>query len=184
MPRLPMATREQFPEDLTYVWDAVAKDGTDGVPPEIFRQMGNNPILLRAYLRLGNALWRHCGFDAETRELVILRTGILQNSAYEWHQHVRIGRAAGLDDARINALHHWRESDLFTEQQRAIFAYVDALSATDHPLDDVHRALTEHLGPDAIVGLNLLTAFYIMTGKFLGAMEVQPETEFVGWQLT
>lgn len=184
MPRLPMATRDQFPDDLTYVWDAVARDGTDGQPPDIFRQMGNNPAVLRGFLRLGNVLWSSCGVDRATCELVILRTAILQHSAYEWHQHVRIGRAAGLTDERIMALHHWRESDRFSELERAILAYVDALNATDHPLDDVHRDLAAHVGPDALVGLNLLVGYYLMTAKFLGAMEVEPETAFVGWELT
>jgi alkylhydroperoxidase family enzyme len=182
---LPNATREQFPDDLKYVWDALARDETsgDGTVANIFRQMGNNPALLRAYLRLGNGLWRHSGLDIATRELVILRTAILHHSMYEWHQHVRIGRAAGLPDDKIRALHHWRQSDLFSDEERAIFAYVDALNQSDHPLDDVHQELSRVLPDAAVVGVNLLTGFYGMTASFLGAMEVEPEVEFVGWEL-
>lgn len=185
MGRLPDATREQFPDDLKYVWDALVRDDTTttGKPANIFLQMGNNPALLRGYLRLGNALWSHCGLDVATRELVILRTAILRQSRYEWHQHVRIGRAAGLSDDKIRALHHWRESDLFTEDERAILAYVDALSRSDHPLQDVHAELERRFPPSTLVGITLLAGFYTMTATFLGAMEVEPETEFVGWQL-
>ncbi|MGE5594842.1 MAG: carboxymuconolactone decarboxylase family protein [Hyphomicrobiales bacterium] len=187
MSRLPKATREQFPDDLKYVWDAVARDqatgGDGGTPPNIFRAMGNNPALLRGYLRLGNTLWNHCGLDLPTRELVILRTAILHQSEYEWHQHVRIGRGAGLTNEQINALHRWRQSDLFSEPQRAIFAYVDAVNASDHPLDEVHAALEKHFDPGTIVGINILTGFYAMTAKFLGAMEVQTENAFVGWNV-
>ena len=180
MSRLPAATRDDFPEELRYVWDRL---GNGGTPPNIFRAMGNNAALLRNYLRLGNSLWSDIGIDVATRELAILRTAILQHSMYEWHQHVRIGREAGLTDDRIRALHHWRTSELFSEPERAILGYVDALSASDHPLEEVHDELAKHFPPATLVGINLLTGFYGMTAKFLGAMEVEPEENFVGWEL-
>lgn len=180
MARLPFAQRSDIPENLQYVWD---RNATAGELPNIFRAMANNPPVWRSYLRLGNGLWNSCGLDVQTRELVILRTAILYHSAYEWHQHVRIGRQAGLADVRIVALHHWRGSDLYSEGERAILAYVDALAASDHPPADVHSALAAHFPPGTMVGINLLVGYYTMTAKFLGAMEVEPEAAFVGWQL-
>jgi alkylhydroperoxidase family enzyme len=180
MARLPKVSRESFPDELQYVWDRTA---TNGKMPNIFSTMGNNPALLRSYLRLGNGLWSQCGLDVPTRELAILRTAILHHSTYEWHQHVRLGRAAGLNDERIVALHHWRTSDLFSEPERAVLGYVDAVAASEHPPADVHDALAHHFGPSTMVGVNLLAGFYGMTAKYLGAMEVETEEPFVGWEL-
>lgn len=180
MARLPFAQRSDIPENLQYVWD---RNTTNDELPNIFRTMANNPVVWRAYLRLGNGLWSACGLDVPTRELVILRTAILQHSAYEWHQHVRIGRQAGLSDARIVGLHHWRAGDLYSASERAILAYVDALAASDHPPTDVHASLAAHFPPATIVGVNLLVGYYVMTAKFLGAMEVETEGPFAGWQL-
>lgn len=182
MPPLPKATRTDFPESLFYVYDRLPK-GPDGTPMNIFAAMGNNPGLLRSYLRLANPLWAQCELDAERRELVILRVAILQHSAYEWHQHVRIGRDAGLGDARIVALHHWRTSHQFSDFEKSILEYVDTLVASDHPPRQVHDALAAYLPPSGLVGLNLLVGAYILTAKFLGAFEVEPEEPFVGWQL-
>lgn len=181
MPRLPFVGREDIPPELQYVWDAVARDGGD--PPNIFRLLGNNPHLLRAYLRLGNALWNHGGLDVATRELVILRTAILHQSKYEWHQHVPMARAAGVPDAKILALHHWRDSHLFSEAERALLAYADAMAQTDHPLQAIHDELARHFPPATIVGVNLLCSFYALTAKFVGAMEVPTESPFIGWHL-
>ncbi len=178
MARLPKATRTDFPDELAYVWERLGGDGA----PNIYRTMGNNPVLLRGYVRLGNNLWNHCGLDVATRELAILRTAILHLSVYEWHQHVRIGREAGLTLDRIRALHHWRKSDLFSAPERALLAYVDALDASDHPAREVHDDLARHFPPSALAGINLLVGYYGMTAKFLGAMEVEPEEEFVGWE--
>ncbi len=181
MSRLPLVDREDIPPELQYVWDRLVTPG--GEVPNIFRTMGNNPKLLRAYLRLGNGLWQECGLDLQTRELAILRVAVLQHSLYEWHQHVTIARNAGVDDARIREVHHWRTSARYSPAERAMYAYIDALAATDHPLADVHDALAEHFPPATIVGINLLAGFYLMTARFLGAVEVQPETPFVGWEL-
>lgn len=178
--RLPPATRATFPEDLAYVYDRLAA-GRELA--NIFATMGNNPELLRAYTRFGNALWTSCGLDVATRELVILRTAILRESAYEWHQHVRIGREAGLTDDRIRALHDWPASPLFTADERAILAYVDALAASDHPSQEIYDAVASGVPASTVVGITLLTAFYAMTAKFLAAMEVTPETAFIGWHL-
>lgn len=180
MSRLPKTTREDFPEDLHYVWDRLG--GPDG-PPNIFRVLGNNPALLRSYLRLGNGLWSECGLDVRTRELAILRTAILRQSTYEWHQHVRIGLDAGCTLDEINGLHDWNKTALFTPEERAMLAYIDALNESDCPPQEVHDELARYWEPRAIVGINLLTGFYAMTAKFLAAMEVETETPFVGWQV-
>jgi len=180
MARLGYATREDFPENLKYVWD---KNATGDRMPNIFRAMGNNPALVRGYTRLGSALWAECGLDVAMRELAILRVAILVNSQYEWHQHVRIARAAGLSDERINALHDWRTSDLFSEPEKAMLGYLDAIVASDHPSPEVHDNLAAHFPPGTVVGINLLGAYYVMTAKFLSGMEVEPEGVFVGWRL-
>jgi 4-carboxymuconolactone decarboxylase len=180
MARIPPMSREAFPEDLRYAWDRVTAGRT---PPNIFAALGNNPNVLLGYLRLGNALWNHCGLDVRTRELVILRCAYLRNSAYEWHQHVRIGRDAGLDNVTINALRNWRESERFSEAEKALFAWADAMAASDHPGDPAFAELQKHFDASAIVGITILIAYYFATAKFLAAMEVQTEETFVGWSL-
>jgi AhpD family alkylhydroperoxidase len=183
MARLPYITRDDLPDDYKYLWDRNRTvTGTDAIA-NIFRTLGNNPPVWLQYARLGNALWTQSGIDTATRELIILRTAILQHSPYEWHQHVRIGRQAGLTNERIKALHHWRTSEAFSEPERAILEYVDAVAQTDHPLGEVHEMLAAHFPPATIVAINLLTGFYAMTARFLGAMEVDLEEPFVGWEL-
>lgn len=180
MARLPLTERSDIPEDLQYVWDRTIMRG---IQPNIFRLMGNNAQLWRAYARFGNALWAQCGLELPTRELAILRTSILHHSAYEWHQHVQMGRDAGLTDDRILALHQWRTSDLFSDAERALLGYIDAVGASNHPSDDAHNTLAAHYDASTVVGINLLTGFYGMTAKFLGALEAETEEPFVGWQL-
>ncbi len=186
MSRLPAANRETFPEELTYVWDRLDRDATaaDGSgAANIFRAMGNNPRILLGYLRLANPLWAHCGLDVKTREIVILRAAYVQNSAYEWHQHVRIGRDAGLTDDQINAVRDPAASTILADNEKALCAYVDSLAVSNHPGDAVYNALAKHYDNVAMVGITILVAFYFATAKFLGAMEVETEDPFIGWDV-
>jgi alkylhydroperoxidase family enzyme len=186
MARIPDATTETFPEELRYVWERLASDTTAGTGEDhanIFKAMGNNPNILRGYLRLANPLWAYCGLDVKTRELVILRAAYIQDSAYEWHQHVRIGRQAGLTDAQMDGLRNWQDSDLFSPSERALFAYTDALAVSNHPGQLVFDALAKHFDKAAVVGITILVAFYFATAKFLGALEVDTEEEFSGWKV-
>jgi alkylhydroperoxidase family enzyme len=178
MSRLPKMTREGFPEDIRYVWDRVT-GGTGAA--NIFAAIGNNPRVLHGYLRFGNALWDHCGLDVRTREMVILRAAYLQNSAYEWHQHVRIGRQAGLDAATINAIRNWRESDRLGDGEKALLGWADGLAASSHPNDALFGEMKKHFDDATVAGVTFLVLYYFATTRFLAATEVEIEEPFVGW---
>src|SRR5438477_12075784 len=98
MPRLPYVTRDDFPDQLKYLWDR--SDNR----PNVFLEAGNNPYLLRALLRFMNDVWAHCGLEPAMLEIAILRISLLKNHPYEWHQHVRMGLSAGLTRERILAI--------------------------------------------------------------------------------
>src|SRR5215470_1888303 len=71
----------------------------------IFRTLVRAPKALRGFLGWGNyVLSRRNDLPAREREIVILRTGFLCKSGYEWTQHVAIGLRAGLTEAEIASI--------------------------------------------------------------------------------
>ena len=68
----------------------------------IFRTLLNHPDAMRGFMGWGSyVLSKKNTLPARERELVVLRTGFLCRSGYEWTQHVPIGQRAGLTDAEI-----------------------------------------------------------------------------------
>ena len=68
----------------------------------IFRTLLIHPPAAKAFLVWGGyILGRKSTLPPREREIVILRTGFLCRSGYEWTQHVPIGRRAGLTDDEI-----------------------------------------------------------------------------------
>ena len=68
----------------------------------IFRTLLNHPAAAKGFLGWGGyVLSRKNTLPPREREIVILRTGFLCRSGYEWTQHVPIGKRAGLTDDEI-----------------------------------------------------------------------------------
>ena len=70
----------------------------------IFRTLAHHPKLLKRWSVFGNHVLARSTLPARERELVILRTGYLCGSGYEWAQHAAIGRQAGLTDTEIERI--------------------------------------------------------------------------------
>ena len=70
----------------------------------IFRTLAHHPKLLKRWSVFGNHVLARSSLPARERELVILRTGYLCGSGYEWAQHAAIGRQAGLSDTEIERI--------------------------------------------------------------------------------
>lgn len=70
----------------------------------IFRTLAHHPKLLKRWSVFGNHVLARSTLPARERELIILRTGYLCGSGYEWAQHATIGRQAGLTDAEIERI--------------------------------------------------------------------------------
>lgn len=90
--------------------EILAPLGGGGVIPagpvlNIFRTMAHAPKALKAFLTWGNyVLSKKNDLPPREREIVILRTGFLCRSGYEWTQHAEIGRRCGLSDDEIERL--------------------------------------------------------------------------------
>lgn len=70
----------------------------------IFRVLMNHPKLARSWSRFAGYILGQQTLPARDREILILRIGWLNQAPYEWEQHVRIGKAAGLTDDEIDRI--------------------------------------------------------------------------------
>jgi 4-carboxymuconolactone decarboxylase len=58
--------------------------------------LANHPTLMRRFLVFGNHVLAKSTLPARERELIILRTGYLCRSGYEWAHHIEIASEAGI----------------------------------------------------------------------------------------
>jgi 4-carboxymuconolactone decarboxylase len=169
MPRIPLAEFEPvLKKRLEELW---------GTPPNLYRALANHPAIVAAWTEFANTLRHGSRTPRALRELVILRGAQLCRSDYEWAQHLRMARQAGVRDAQIRELATWRGSAEFDAKEKAALALAEAVTqgkVSDAVYQQAKRVFDDH----DYVELAVTAGFYAMVARVLDAMQVELEPEF------
>jgi len=148
---------------------------------DVYRLFGRSPSVLRAFRTLGRTAWADCGVDARGRELVILTVARERDSAYQWHQHVRVGLSEGLTPEELRALSA-RDLDGFDADERTLMAYVQAVVRDEADAELVAEFVDAYDEP-TLVGVGTLVGVYVTIDLLESAVVLATEEPFVGWDL-
>ena len=110
--------------------------------------------LYRAYLELDRAV-ADSALDARLADLVKLRASQLNGCAYCVDSHTHDALAAGESQRKLFAVAAWRESPLFSAQERAALALTEALTQlrADSDIDGPYAAAAEHFTAEELAAL-------------------------------
>jgi len=96
------------------------------------------------------------------------------DSEYEWAQHLRMARKAGVREAQIAALREWRVSLEFDSKEKAALALAEAVTQ-GHVSDETYKEAMRHFDHHDYVEIAVTAGFYAMVARVLDAMGVQFE---------
>lgn len=190
MARVPLITPEDVPAEKRPLLDTLSNEeepdsdrnhGLHGGTLNVYRALAQDVDLLAALRAYSSNLWRESGLDAHEREFVLLATAHAADSAYEWHQHVRVALDEGLTRDQIRAV-ATGDSGSLAPEHAAIVAYVHRFvnGTVD---DDAHDRLATHYDPAVVQTITMLSGHYLGLARMIHAFDVEPEVEFVGWTL-
>ena len=144
-------------------------------PLKVLRTIAQAPRALKRYLLWSDyLLGPHSDLPVRLRELVILRTGWLCRSGYEWAQHVAVAREAGLTADEIARVKAGPRADGWTPMERASLQAADDLLSTHFITDATWLALSD-LGDKGRMDLVFTCGQYVMVAMFLNSVGVQLE---------
>jgi 4-carboxymuconolactone decarboxylase len=146
-------------------------------PMNVFTTLARHPHLFRAWARFGGQLLMRGTLSPRERELAILRTASNSGSAYEWAQHVRIAREAGVDDADIEAAGRSLDQHQWSDADRLLLKAVDELHSTTDLSDETWSRLAERYDERQLIELPMLVGHYRMLAGALNSLRVQVESE-------
>jgi len=114
--------------------------------PELIRQVGAL-----------NAAVETCGLERSLLHLIKLRASQINGCSYCVDMHSHEARVDGETEQRLYLVAAWRESPLFTERERAAFAWVEAVTrvADGGMPDALYRATLEHFTEADLVKLTV-----------------------------
>jgi len=164
MQRVPFADFEpELAKRLHELW---------GRPVNLYRKLANHPALVAAWTEFANSIRHESRTPRTLRELMILRSGQLQHSEYEWAHHLKMARKAGVREAQIAALVDWRSSREFDARERAALLLTEAVTA-GNVSDAVYAEVSTVFDHREYVELCMTAAFYCMVGRMVDAMRAE-----------
>lgn len=115
-----------------------------------------SPDAMKAMIALEVAVGK-LGLEASLVELIKLRASQINGCAFCVDMHTTDMRKAGETERRISAVCVWRETPFFTERERAVLAWTEALTlvATSHAPAADYAALAELFSPKEMVDISL-----------------------------
>lgn len=142
----------------------------------IYRIMLHSPALAGGWFELNQAVRYKTEVDGQSRELAMMRVAILNDVDYILRAHSRTyALKEGLTPAQVDALTEWSASGLFSDQQRALLAYVDAMTRQIDVSNEVFEAVRAHYNERQVVELTMLVGAYNMLTRVLKALKIDSE---------
>ena len=147
-----------------------------GRPPlNLYRILPNAPETAIGFLSLGRAILTKSALPATLRELAILRVGALCRATYEIHQHRRVALAAGLPQAKIEAVLRTDSTEGLDSLEALVVAFTDAVVREVKAPEELYARLAKALGDQQTMELLVTIGYYMLVSRLLENLEVDIE---------
>ncbi len=112
--------------------------------------------------------------DPKLRELGQIRAGYTVGSKFVFSQHCKACREVGFSEEQIEAIPSWQVATCYSEVERAVLAYTDALVLQRGRVSDgTFDALKEHLSDEEILEFTYITCTYMMHAVMCKALRLE-----------
>ncbi|MGD2131595.1 MAG: carboxymuconolactone decarboxylase family protein [Maricaulaceae bacterium] len=171
-PRVPPVSIENAEGEAAELMRARANK--NGEVLNVFGTLANFPTAMTPFLTWASfILSDNNPLPPREREIVILRTGFLCRSGYEWTQHVRVGLRAGLTDAEVLRIKAGADAEGWSPADAALLKATDDL-VKDHFISDaVWAELIEHFSQEQAAAVVFSVGQYTLVSMFLNTCGVQ-----------
>jgi alkylhydroperoxidase family enzyme len=132
---------------------------------------GHNPRVLRTMARaeMSVAKWRR--LPAELKHLAVMAAAARLNCSWCVDFGYWLGYSDGIDPAKLRAVPQWRDSEAFTELERRVLEYAEAMCETPIAVtDEMVDGLAEYLDEGQVVELTMMIAIENERSRFNSAL--------------
>lgn len=136
----------------------------------LYKTLAHHPAMYRpraiqsAYIRTRSRL------DDRARELLILRIGWLCGAEYEWAQHVRAGRSAGITDEEIRRIAQGPDAPGWDPFDATLLRATDELHRDDRIGDATWQALAARYDAQELIDVLITVGGYRMVSVVLNTL--------------
>jgi len=114
------------------------------------------PDVLKGMLNLEKTV-KQSGLESSLIELVKLRASQINGCAYCIDMHTKDARMAGETEQRLYALSAWKETDFYSERERAALTWTETLTniSQEHIDDELYQSVSRLFSEEEMIYLTL-----------------------------
>lgn len=179
MARIDPVTPDTAPPDVQEMWDDVVE--TLGRVPNFIATVAHSPAVVRWLVPFIATLHREgtgSVLDARTKNLVILKTSMVNGCEYCIGHNKVMGASLGVNEDLVEAMDRdsYRESVLFDDRDKAVLWWADEVTRnTARYNGKCFENLTKFFNDAEIVELTLLSGMFNMVNRFNDSLQVDLE---------
>ena len=140
----------------------------------VFGMLAQHLNLAKAWEPFGLYTLRGNQLDPLEREILILRTAILINSPYEWHQHAKIARRLGMTDLQLEEI---RTGTSAAEATQLLMTCAKELVTQQKLSAATWQSLVSKYAVDYVLDLIFTVGAYTALGMALNSCGIEVETD-------
>ena len=152
--------------------------GAPGAPPMpvVMELLAHHVPLSETFLAFTDMLAGEAAtLDPRIRELLILRVASRTGSGYEWNQHARMAKEAGLSDAQISAVAEGPGAAVWSAEERVLLAATDEMLDGYEIGDETWRNLAVSFTPAQLLELLFVVGGYLALATVLNSIGLRGE---------
>jgi alkylhydroperoxidase family enzyme len=140
----------------------------------LYSMLLHSPPVAEGWLAFLTAIRQKCLLSGRVRELAIIRIAVLNGADYEFHAHTPFALSEGFTQQQIDDL-QMGQTDGFSDIERSVLAYTDAMTKEVRVADEVFKAVKAHFNEREMVELTATIGAYNLVSRFLEALQVDHE---------
>jgi 4-carboxymuconolactone decarboxylase len=142
--------------------------------------MVRHPAAAKAFMTWAGQVLRNSTLPKREREILILRVGVLCRSGYEWAQHVRIGKRAGVTDEEIARVKLGSDAPGWSANDRTLLKAAEELHRDYFISAPTWEALSGFLDEQQRMDVVFVVAQYTQVCMILNTFGVQLDDGLAG----
>jgi alkylhydroperoxidase family enzyme len=149
-------------------------------PSNILGIFSWHPALARAYFTFNSHLFRST-LSKRDREMATVRIAWLRRGEYEWAQHVRMAKAAGLSDEEVDAIMAGPDSPVWGPRDAALLQSVDEIAADRYVSDETWKRLAHDFDRQQLMDLVFTVGAYDLLAMAMNTFGLELEPGLAGF---
>lgn len=188
-PRIPPRPKDDWDAEMDEALEALRSPGSSRKPGEPRRERPSSnilgifawhPALAKAWFTFNTHL-SYSTLAGRDREIATVRIAWLRRGEYEWAQHLRMAKLAGLSQEEVDAIMAGPDSPVWGPRDAALLRAVDEIAADHYVSDETWQLLTKEFDSKQLMDLVFTIGAYDLLAVAMNTFGLQLDPNLAGF---